>query len=158
MRYLVQLLISFLLVSPVFADQGESHSEGEYSAHGPHHISVLFADTHASGEGDNFTLGLDYEYRVNELLGLGAVIERAYGELDSTTLLAVADIHFDNGFIMQVGPGIERKDHENVFVSRVGVLYEFEMDAFTLSPQLHWDYHDGEKNTIVAGVALGFAF
>jgi hypothetical protein len=116
------------------------------------------ADTHLSDEGNNFTIGLDYEYRVNELLGVGTVIERAYGELDATTLLAVADIHFQNGLIMQVGPGFERKDDDNVFVSRIGVLYEFEVKNYTLSPQLHWDYHEDEANAIVAGLALGFSF
>lgn len=158
MRYLVQLLISFLLVPPVFAEQSEFSSEPEYAIHGRHHLSVLLADTHLSDEGNNFTIGLDYEYRVNELLGVGTVIERAYGELDATTLLAVADIHFQNGLIMQVGPGFERKDDDNVFVSRIGVLYEFEVKNYTLSPQLHWDYHEDEANAIVAGLALGFSF
>jgi hypothetical protein len=156
MRYLVQFLTSFLLVSAVMA--GQSEADPQHSVHGPHHLSVLLADTHANGEGDNFTLGLDYEYRVNELLGVGTVVERAYGELDATTLLAVADIHFQNGLIVQVGPGLERKDHDNIFVTRLGVLYEFESENFTLSPQLHWDYHDGEVNTVVTGIALGFSF
>ena len=59
---------------------------------------------------------------------------------------------------MQVGPGFERRHDEEVFVARVGVLYEFEVDRFTLSPQLHWDYHNDEPNTVVAGVAFGFSF
>lgn len=158
MRYLAPVLISFLLASPVFAEDGEPSSEQEYAAHGRNHLSMILADTNVSGEGDNFTVGLDYEYRLNELIGLGAVIERAYGELDATTLLAVADIHFQSGLIMQVGPGFEHRDDENVFVTRVGVLYEFELEHYTLSPQLHWDYHEGESNAIVAGVAFGFSF
>ena len=158
MRYLVQLLISFLLMSPVFAAQVESSSEQGHSIHGPHHFSVLLADPNVSGEGDNFTVGLDYEYRVNELLGVGAVVERAYGEIGATTLLTVADVHFQNGLIIQVGPGFERKGDHDVFVGRVGTLYEFEVENYTVSPQLHWDYHDGEANAIVAGIAFGFSF
>lgn len=158
MRYLVQFLISFLLVSPVFAGESESGLGQQHSKQGPHHLSMLLADTHADGEGDNFTLGIDYEYRVSELLGVGTVVERAYGELDATTLLAVADLHFQNGLIVQVGPGAERKDDDNIFVARLGVLYEFEIDNFTISPQIHWDYHDGEANTVVTGLALGFSF
>ena len=49
-------------------------------------------------------------------------------------------------------------DNERIAVARVGVLYEFEFDKFTLSPQLHWDYHDGHDNAVVAGLAFGFAF
>ncbi len=158
MRYIFQLVISFLFLSPVFADDSESGGENEHGAHGPHHFSVLVANTHERGAGDSLTVGLDYEYRVNKLLGVGVVAERAYGSLDATTVLAVADIHFQGGLIMQVGPGFERRHDEEVFVARVGVLYEFEVDRFTLSPQLHWDYHNDEPNTVVAGVAFGFSF
>lgn len=158
MRCLVQVLISFLFVSSAFAEQAESGSELKHAVHGPHHLSVLVADTHVSGEGDNFTIGIDYEYRLSKLLGVGAVVERAFGELDATTVLAVADIHLQHGLIVQVGPGFERRHDENVFVARIGMLYEFELDNLTLSPQLHWDYHDGEANAIVAGLALGFSF
>jgi len=158
MPYLVQILMLVLFVTPVFSEEHTSSSEEEYSAYGPHHLSLLFANTHVSEEGNNPSLGIDYEYRVNRLLGVGAIIERAYGELNSTTVLAVADIHFHNGLIMQVGPGFERRNDEDVFVSRFGILYEFEIENFTLSPQLHWDYHHDEFNAIIAGLALGFAF
>jgi len=158
MRYLVYLLISFLFASTVFADQGKSNAKQEHASHSPHHISVLVGSTHERGESDSFTLGLDYEYRVNKLLGVGAVIERAYGKLNATTVLAVADIHFSHGLIMQIGPGFEHAGDHDLFVGRVGVLYEHEISNYTLSPQLHWDHHDGGSNTVVAGVAFGFSF
>jgi len=137
---------------------GEEAVEETHIPHGPHHFSVLLADTHIDGEGNNATLGLDYEFRVSPLLGLGSVLEHATGDLDATTLLAVADVHLYEGFIMQIGPGYEHRGGENVFVARAGVLYEFEYAHFTLSPQLHWDYHNGETNAFVAGIALGFSF
>ena len=158
MRWVLQFFILFLSVPLAYAQQGELDGAPVYGVHGPHHLSVLMANTHSSGEGNNPTIGLDYEYRVNALLGVGAVLERAYGTLDATTMLAVADIHCRNGLIMQVGPGFERNSHDTIFVARLGILYEFEMGRYTLSPQLHWDYHEGEANTIVAGVALGFSF
>jgi len=103
-------------------------------------------------------VGIDYEYRVNQLLGLGGGVEKANGELDAVTTLAVADIHLNNGLIFQLGPGYERRHHENVLVSRIGGLYEFEIENFTIPPQLHWDYHEHGPNAVVAGIALGFAF
>ena len=45
-----------------------------------------------------------------------------------------------------------------VFVSRVGFIYEYEFGGFTVAPQLHWDWHDGHEDAIVAGIALGFGF
>ena len=158
MRFLAQFFILFLFVPLAYAQQDKPNAELVYGTHGLHHLSVLVANTHASGEGNSPTVGLDYEYRVNALLGVGAILERAGGKLNATTMLAVADIHFRSGLIMQVGPGFERSHHDSIFVTRLGVLYEFEVENFTISPQLHWDYHNGESNTIVAGAAFGFSF
>lgn len=155
MRFLTYLLFSLMVSSGAVAQHGDNQSE---SSHGPHHLSVLVGDTYVSGEGNNLTIGIDYEYKVSDFLGLGAVVERAQGELDATTVLAVADLHLESGIIVQVGPGFERRHSEEVFVGRVGVLYEFEIERFTLSPQLHWDFHDGEHNAFVAGIAFGFSF
>ncbi len=153
---LASALLLFLLAGTL---HGQTISVAEpYGFEAPHHVSIFLGDTHIDGEGNNATIGLDYEYRVSELLGLGVVVERAGGEIDATTALAVADIHFASGLIMQVGPGFENHDSEQIFVARVGVLYEFEFGRFTLSPQLHWDYHAEGESALVAGLAFGFGF
>ncbi|MCG8414312.1 MAG: hypothetical protein MI746_08850 [Pseudomonadales bacterium] len=147
-------ILPLFLISNTGSAQ-ESHNFFE----APHHLSVLLGDTHIDGEGDNATIGIDYEYRISELTGLGFVLEHAFGDLEATTLLAVADIHLHEGWVMQIGPGYEWEEEEDTFVGRIGILYEFEWEnGFTLSPQLHWDYHDGSHNAFVAGFALGFAF
>ena len=147
---------SMLLLTSITSAQAAT--EEHAGLHLPYHLSVVLADTHINGEGNNPTVGIDIEYRASQLLGLGAVLEYAWGELDATTVLAVADIHLHDGWVVQVGPGFERRGGEDVFVSRVGLLYEFEWDNLTLSPQLHWDYHDGEEDAVVAGFAFGFSF
>ncbi len=154
----LSLFTLLLLANGPLHAEGEHEHGHEIGFHAPHHLSVLSADTHIRGIGDYTTLGIDYEYRVSNLLGVGFVLEHAFGELDATTAIAVADIHLDSGLILQLGPGYEHVEGENVFVTRLGMLYEFEFDGFTLSPQLHWDYHDGHENALVAGIALGFSF
>lgn len=150
------LIGGLLLLATIMSTK--AMAESEEGLHMPYHLSVFLGDTHIDGEGDNPTIGIDFEYRVNQLLGLGTVVEYAGGELHATTALAVADIHLHDGWVMQLGPGLEHRHHEEVFVSRVGFLYEFEMNHYTFSPQLHWDYHDGEENAVVAGFAVGFSF
>ena len=155
------LLIIVSLTALGFGRPGQAESHGLQQTvgfHGPHHLSLLSADTHIRNQGDYATLGIDYEYRVSQLLGLGVVLEQAYDGLNATTALAVADVHLHRGLIMQLGPGFEWMEHERIAVMRVGMLYEFEFEQFTLSPQLHWDFHDGHDNAVVAGMALGFAF
>jgi hypothetical protein len=141
------LLISSILMFPAYATE-----------HEPNHISLFVGHTDFSEHGDGETIGIDYEYRVSSLLGLGGVVEYAFGSLDALTVLAVADIHLTDQFIVQVGPGYEYTSDHEFFVSRLGVLYEFRYNGFTLSPQFHFDYHEGVGSSKVAGLAVGFDF
>jgi hypothetical protein len=142
---------------------GAAHAEEEPGEErSPHHLSVIVAGT-ADDDVEAFALGLDYEYRVNELIGVGGVVEYAFEDLDVWTLLAVADIHVWRGFAIQTGPGVEfvdgdgeEKDEEE-FVYRVGALYEFEIDRYTVSPQVHYEVSTG-KDAVVFGVAFGVNF
>lgn len=134
------------------AEEGLDHREH------PHHLSLLVGETfETTADEEAVSIGVDYEYRTSEFLGLGAVYEEAFGELDSTTLIAVADLHFGEHFALQIGPGVEFIDSEEEVLVRTGCLYEFEFGRWTLSPQLHYDFTSGE-DSIVAGVAFGVAF
>lgn len=126
---------------------------------GPHHFSVLLASTVEDSEesASGPTIGLDYEYRVSDFLGLGTVLEYAFEDIDATTVLAVADLHVTPQFIVQTGPGVEFRDGDDEFVYRLGVLYEWERGGYTLSPQLHYDATSGD-DAIVFGIALGLCF
>lgn len=153
---LVALLLAGLAL-PANAEEGEPEVWKEH----PHHLSVITGATHDHDE-TAFTLGLDYEYRVNRLLGFGTVVEYAFHHLDSWTLLAVADIHVWRGLALQTGPGLEIVDeeegHEEEFVYRAGLLYEVELPRrFTVSPQVHYDVGSG-INALVFGVAVGRNF
>jgi hypothetical protein len=139
-------------------DESQSATDEYHSEHGDHHFSVLVGDTFIDSIGEGATIGLDYEVRVSQFVGLGAVVEYAAGDLEAWTALAVADLHITDQFIAQVGPGFERTKEHDLFVARFGLLYEFYIGDFTLSPQLHYDYHDGGQDAIVVGVAWGFSF
>lgn len=133
-------------------------AHGSEAAHGPNHLSVFTGNTDFSEHGSGLTLGIDYEYRVSPLLGLGSVVEYAYGSLDALTVLAVADIHLTEQFIVQVGPGFEHSSEHDFTVARLGALYEYRYHGFTVSPQLHVDYHFGHGSSVVTGLAIGFDF
>lgn len=153
---LLWTLVMGLLLAAALADRVAAEEAHDAK---PHHLSAVIGGTHVPDADETvFTLGLDYEYRLNKTLGLGFVAEHAFGPLNSTTLLAVADIHIMGGLAIQTGPGVEFVDDESFFVTRIGALYEFELgESFTLSPQLHYDISTGE-DAIVFGVAFGKAF
>lgn len=125
----------------------------------PHHLSIFIGDTHVIDENeDGYTIGIDYEYRVNEVLGIGTVIEHAAQDIKANTILAVADIHTPIGLIFQIGPGYEFGEDENNPLFRFGGLYEFEYESYTISPQVHFDMVKDEDNSLVFGFAIGRAF
>ena len=128
----------------------------------PHHLSLFTGATSIEASEDpDTTVGVDYEYRVSDFLGLGGVAEHAFADVDSTTLLAVADLHLTHSFVIQTGPGVEffsgRGADDPEFVVRTGALYEFEVGHTTVSPQVHYDWAEAE-DALVWGLAFGFAF
>ena len=148
------LLLGLLLLGASCAAP-DAHPPHDWRAE-PHHLSLLGAGTFESEESAS-TLGVDYEVRVSQLLGLGGVVEQAFGEIDATTVLAVADVHLTDHWIVQLGPGVELREPEDEAVFRLGVMYEFVREGWTLSPQLHYDVTSGE-NALVGALALGFGF
>jgi hypothetical protein len=146
------LLLAAMFAAPAAAQ--EAAPEGK-----PHHLSVVIGGTHIPHEDETaFTLGLDYEYRLNPTLGLGFVAEHAFGPVNSTTLLAVADIHLTERLALQAGPGMEFVHGETFFVARLGALYEFEIgENLTLAPQIHYDY-SSHDDAIVFAIGIGKAF
>ena len=86
------------------------------------------------------------------------VAEYAFDEIDATTFIAVADIHTSFGLIAQIGPGIEFAEHGDRFLFRVGGLYEFEFESFTVSPQFHIDILENGDDSLVFGFAFGRHF
>ena len=153
-------VLAWLSVSCSTPQHGAEAAGGHVGGHDwraePQHFSVLIAST-VEDEETAPSLGLDYEYRVSEFLGVGGVLEYAFEDIDAVTLLAVADLHITPQFIVQTGPGIEWLDDEEEFVFRIGVLYEWESGGYTVSPQLHYDATSGE-DAVVMGVAFGFGF
>ena len=152
--------LALAMLLPCLSAHGETPREEAHGEkhHGPHHLSILSAGTHVRGHGDYATLGIDYEYRISSSYGIGVVLERAFDGLDATTGLAVANFHLNDRWVMQLGSGYERSHSEYIFAARVGMLYAFEFEGFTLTPQLHWNYLDAHDNAVVAGIALGFSF
>ena len=157
LKYYLVAVIGLVLI---FSSSANAQWDVEYDEGEPHHFSIVTVGTHIveGGEDDTaFTIGGDYEYRVSRLLGLGVVVEHAFGEIDATTLLAVADIHVWRGFAFQVGPGVEFADSESHAVGRIGALYEFKLEGdYTIAPQVHYDI--SKEDALVFGFAFGKAF
>lgn len=132
--------------------------EHAHAAH-RHHLSMFLGATTVSDDNHTgLTYGIDYEYVLSPRIGVGAIIERAEGEIDATSVIAILDIHVSERFVMQVGAGIEFEDDKQIAIGRVGAYYEFDLgDNIMLAPSLGYDISE-EADAFVFGIMIGRKF
>jgi hypothetical protein len=159
-------------------EHGAEHEVGEHAEHEfhRHHFSVFLGVTDGEVEKEAvvgteseraavvvedeeaFTLGLDYEYRLNRRWGVGALIDFAGGDFRSWVAGMPVFLHPGRGWKLLLAPGVEDKeDEDGEFLVRVGVLYDFEVGRFTIAPALQVDFVDDEE-VLVYGVNIGKGF
>jgi len=92
LRLFVISVVVFVLTMPLQAlateEEHEAHKESHYDRH---HVAILLGNTHEEDE-DNFTIGLDYEYRFSQSLGIGLLIE--YVCEDSREVVGMFPCHY----------------------------------------------------------------
>ncbi len=155
------LAIAFVLISLPLASVANEPSLGD--AHGKEHtyhpnvIGVFAGVTSESRREEAFTLGIEYERRLSERIGVGAVVERATGDLDFWVYAVGIALH-EGPWRFFAGPGIEDSDaHGNEFLFRVGVEYGWHVGSVEIAPQVDLDFVDGETELVVGLViARGF--
>lgn len=117
----------------------------------------LFLGNTSNADASAFTIGADYQYRVNRILGVGAFIDYASGKIHSTLIGPAIFVHVWN-FEFTIAPSVEFSDNDVAATYRLGVQYDFEMSKFSVSPALYFDSERKEKPAWVYGVSFGFKF
>lgn len=157
------LAVALILAGPAGADVVPAQSEHdihapEASEHGEGHefhanVIGLFAGVTNDDRDGAFTLGLEYERRFSEVFGVGAVLERAWGDLDFW-LYMVPFSYRAGPWKFYVAPGIEDSEHHgSEFLFRIGLERAFQVGQFEVSPQFNLDFVDGEE-VIVLGLVF----
>ena len=150
LNILIALLLIVLLPETLLGQ--EAHEEKERK----NEISLFLGAT-SSTDATAFTIGLDYQYRISRVFGVGAIFDHATGEINSILVAPALFLHVKR-FSFIVAPGVEFSDENTEFVSRVGVGYVIEISRFSISPALFFDTERDENPSLVYGVSLGFEF
>lgn len=180
-RVWILALVGVTWVTSASARPQEHHPEAGAAAHGEHefhrhHLSVFLGVTdgevekHAGAgvesEGGSvtvedqraFTVGLDYEYRLNRRWGVGALIDWAGKDFRSWVFGVPLVLHPKGGWKLLLAPGVEDSEEEDSeFLIRAGVMYDFEVGGYSIAPALNVDLVDGEE-VLVYGVNIGRGF
>jgi hypothetical protein len=143
------------------ASEAEEAKHEESDGHHRHHVAALLGTAIRREHGDTevgFALGVDYEYRFHRLLGVGALVEVATGNIRDVVVMAPVFLHPWGGLKLAVAPGAEiASSGHTEFLVRLGGAYLFPLGQFSVGPDFVVDIVDGHP-TFVAGLAFGVGF
>ncbi len=132
-----------------------THHESEHDFH-PNLLALFVGLSHAGRRDNGVALGIEYERRFTRAFGVGAVIERTFG--DEVIWVYVVPFAYHTGrWKFYVAPGIEDGDHGSESLIRLGGEYAYEVGGWEISPQLDVDIVDGDQ-VLVWGVTFGKGF
>jgi hypothetical protein len=155
---LATMAIGVLSGLPTLAEEaGQPNAPHEVEAYHRNKIEFGIANTHTK-HGDNaITLAVSYGYRFSELASIGILGEYAFGDLDFGIVGIPLKLYPGDGWVLVAMPGVEIHDGHQEVLFRLGVGYEFEMEGFSITPEVAVDYVDDEVDLVV-GLTFGFGF
>ncbi len=157
-RWKIVFVSVFCLI--VMAGSVRGQSDGNLEQYSDYHINTveLFLGGSAGGGDSGFTMGVTYECRLSELIGVGCFYEYSMGDMDKWIIGVPLFFHPHEGWRFVVAPGLQHKSGDTDFLLRGGVGYEFELaESWILVPQFNLDFSDGDT-ICVAGASIGYRF
>jgi hypothetical protein len=146
-------LYSLCSFGTAYAAEGES---SEHEQESKNEFAVFLGVTHEGRRDNSAAVGLEYERRLNETLGIGALAEFTAGGADFWVLAVPLAIRSDRWKFI-VAPGFEYVDGRTEKLLRLGVGYEFKPGGRRITPGLNVDFVEGDA-VIIAGVSFGLGF
>jgi hypothetical protein len=144
----------------VIASSVCGQSQGAPEQHSDYHLNTVECFLGAStGSGDSgFTMGVNYERRLSELMGLGFFNDYTMGDMDRWTIGMPVFFHPYKEWRFVVAPGVQHKSGDTDFLLRGGVGYEFKLEeSWVVVPQFNLDFADGDT-ICVFGASIGYRF
>jgi hypothetical protein len=156
-RHLTRAAAALVLFLPVACAFAQEHSgEGHHPRRA---VAAFVGSTRAEGNSEP-TVGIEAGYQINSEWSVGAVLERADRNRDSTMVLAGVGWH-PGGSPFRLQLGIGRKDpagdYETVY--RIGAAYEWLFpENWLIKPYLAVDMIEQHDNETVLGIYFGKMF
>lgn len=157
-------------VGKTAAKSNQKNSYGYGGNYNRHNIALFGGATTGLYDGASTlpTLGFEYEYRVNNLLGVGLFTQALLGDGYTNFVLGVpVVVHPIAGFKGFAAPLLEfakgydfttlKEKWQSEFGFGIGAGYNFNFDRFVVAPSLSFD-RVAKHNSLVYGVSFGLGF
>jgi len=159
MKRIIFMLAGMSVIATAgWCSEEESENHGKEHHYHKHHVAVFLGNTHDYHGEDAFTVGVDYEYRLHEYFGIGALIDHAGESINSTILGGGVFIHPWKNLRLLTALGNEHQSGHNIFLVRLGAMYDFRIKGWILSPTVNVDLLEGGHQNLVYGFAVGRGF
>jgi hypothetical protein len=140
----------FLIPAVYAAESLEGNEQNE--------VGLFLGGSHHSDE-NGFSVGLDYEHRISDVFGIGALVEYTTEDFDSWVVAAPVYIHPYMGLRLLAAPGFENRESENKFLVRAGIAYQIPVaKGVSLTPEYNVDFITNGEKVHVYGVSVGIGF
>jgi hypothetical protein len=148
-----------LLISMLMSVQSSMASEAFH----PHYLAIFAGpgvEEKKDHEENTYAVGLEYEYRINESIGLGVVYETLGKDTVRNEALVIPfSVHLGKGWRLFAGPGYEWHDRKEKLLFRVGAGYGFHLGGqWSITPEAYIDFIENGDRTWIAGLAVGYHF
>ena len=160
---LLPAIVLLIMMAPGTAPAEEAHEGAAHSFH-RHHAALFIGNTQNDGSEHGLSVGMEYEYRINQWLGLGGLVEYAAGDFEHLLIAVPLFIHpyEDWLFMVAAGTEIHKEDEENKrkrdWLIRTGVGYQFQFgEKYSITPAFYVDFSEHET-LFIYGLYIGLGF
>ncbi len=159
--FIIGCLFTMALTSTAGAE--ESHHSGTQEFH-RHHASLIVGNTFDEHGENGFSVGGDYEYRLNKWFGLGVGLEYAGGDFEHVLIGIPLLFHPNEHWRFAVAAATEihkegeHEEREREAIVRTGVGYQFHIgNGYSISPEFNVDFSEHETLYVI-GLSFGFGW
>ena len=161
--FLLIAIVLLIMTAPGTAPAEEEHEGAAHSFH-RHHAALFIGNTQNDGSEHGLSVGMEYEYRINQWLGLGGLVEYAAGDFEHLLIAVPLFIHpyEDWLFVVAAGTEIHKDEEENKgkrdWLVRTSVGYQFQFgEKYSITPAFHVDFSEHET-LFIYGFYIGLGF
>ena len=148
-----------LAAQPVMAQGAEGEDAAEWAEKGRHELGLFLGVTDQKGD-TGFSMGLDYEYHLSRMFGIGGLLEYTGSDFRDEIVAVPFYVHPWKELTLVAAPGVEigAEDGSDDFLVRIGAEYGFDVRrGFEIAPAVYVDFTSDDV-TIVFGAAISRSF
>ncbi len=148
-------LLSFALLS-IQMTSGQDSKPSHHSEH--YHLSAFVGFTTDYKGQDGYKIGLEYEYRLSDLIGIGGTFDFTGADFNIFAFSVGADFYVFP-FPLYPAVALGAKNYEGKWdpFARVMAVYEFHLDKVSIGPMIMYDFFPNQKDIMSYGIAVGYS-